>query len=55
MQFFLYSKGDDGDEDSESDADDESAIDEEGTENGSRWPVNWDQKPILERNASDFA
>ncbi|KAK0645974.1 PQ loop repeat-domain-containing protein [Cercophora newfieldiana] len=50
VQFFLYSKGDD-DESEDGSVDGEDDEDEEESIDGERW----DQRPVLERNQSDFA
>jgi solute carrier family 66 (lysosomal lysine-arginine transporter), member 1 len=49
VQFFLYSKGDD-----ESDEEQVGEEDEDG-EDESVYERRWDQRPVLERNQSDFA
>lgn len=55
VQFFLYSKADDDDDEGESDLEDGSTADEEGSIDGREREVRWDQRPILERTVSDFS
>ncbi|KAK1756113.1 putative vacuolar amino acid transporter YPQ3 [Echria macrotheca] len=46
VQFFLYSKDEDEDDDDEEEGEEESVYGEER--------LRWDQRPVLERNQSDF-